>query len=116
MNKIIVILICMCGSMATYAQNTRNVEAPKPPTPTYQNVKKEKNFLNFLKNKKNRPKSREVAEFRDRMRDVYKQRKKREKLADKKRYKDPTYFGHKRKPKKRPPGKQKFCKVCGIKH
>jgi len=31
-------------------------------------------------------------------------------------YSDPTYFGHKKKPKKRPPGKKKFCKECGIYH
>ncbi|MFN5557124.1 MAG: hypothetical protein ACK5QK_07885 [Chryseotalea sp.] len=29
---------------------------------------------------------------------------------------NPQYFGHKRPPKKRPPGKMKFCKVCGLKH
>ncbi len=31
-------------------------------------------------------------------------------------YGDPMYFGHKRKPKKRPPGKRKFCKECGMVH
>ena len=29
---------------------------------------------------------------------------------------NPLYFGHKRPPKKRPPGKMKFCKTCGLKH
>ncbi|MCU0382841.1 MAG: hypothetical protein MUF68_02135 [Cyclobacteriaceae bacterium] len=29
---------------------------------------------------------------------------------------NPQYFGHKRPPKKRPPGKMKYCKVCGLKH
>ncbi len=32
------------------------------------------------------------------------------------RYNDPSYFGHKHKPKKHRPGKKKFCKECGIAH
>ena len=31
-------------------------------------------------------------------------------------YADPLYFGHKRKPIKRPVGKRKFCKECHIVH
>lgn len=31
-------------------------------------------------------------------------------------YSDPLYFGHKRKPIKRPVGKRKFCKECHIVH
>ena len=31
-------------------------------------------------------------------------------------YSDPSYFGHKRKPKKRAVGKRKFCKECEIVH
>lgn len=36
--------------------------------------------------------------------------------AKKPQYSDPTYFGHKKKPKKRPVGKRKFCHECGIVH
>jgi hypothetical protein len=39
-----------------------------------------------------------------------------ERSADNPRNNDPTYFGHKRPPKKRPPEKMKFCKVCLIRH
>ena len=42
--------------------------------------------------------------------------KKRAKLSKKPQFSDPSYFGHKRKPKKRPPGKKKFCKACEIVH
>ena len=35
---------------------------------------------------------------------------------EKPRYANPLYFGHRRPPKKRPLGKQKFCKTCRIKH
>ncbi|MDQ3394021.1 MAG: hypothetical protein M3512_07920 [Bacteroidota bacterium] len=31
-------------------------------------------------------------------------------------YSDPSYFGHKKKPKKRPLKKRKFCHECGITH
>ncbi len=99
------------------AQNTRNVEAPKPPRPTYQASKKEKKgTFAFLKKKEKKQGKNEVEEFRARLSKVYKQKAKEERLADKPQYKDQSYFGHKRKPKKRPPGKQKFCKVCKIKH
>jgi hypothetical protein len=36
--------------------------------------------------------------------------------AKKPQYSDPSYFGHKKKPKKRPVGKRKFCQECGIVH
>ncbi|MDH3708664.1 MAG: hypothetical protein OER04_02185 [Cyclobacteriaceae bacterium] len=39
-----------------------------------------------------------------------------ERIKDKPQYSDPSYFGHKRKPKKRPVGKRKLCKECGIVH
>ena len=44
-----------------------------------------------------------------------KERRKMLKKYDKPRYKDPTYFGHKRKPKIRPKNKRKLCK-CGVYH
>jgi hypothetical protein len=52
----------------------------------------------------------------DRMAAVEKERRKTERLADKPQYSDPSYFGHKRPPKKRPPGKMKYCKECGLRH
>jgi len=46
-------------------------------------------------------------------------KKKYRKMAkgmEKPQYSDPTYFGHKKQPKKRPKGKRKFCEECGIVH
>lgn len=54
--------------------------------------------------------------FYERMEEVARQRRKNEKLMEKPQYSDPMYFGHKRPPKKRPPEKMKYCKVCGIRH
>jgi hypothetical protein len=59
---------------------------------------------------KNKEQTRDFINYRK------KQAMKMEYEMEKPQYKDPLYFGHKRKPKKRPPGKQKFCKECGMKH
>lgn len=55
-------------------------------------------------------------DFYKRMEIVAKNRRKAEKELMKPQYSDPSYFGHKKKPKKRPPGKTKYCKECGIRH
>lgn len=52
----------------------------------------------------------------ERMKAVVKANRKAEKEMLKPQYSDPSYFGHKRKPKKRPSGKMKFCKECEIRH
>lgn len=57
-----------------------------------------------------------VNDYRLRMQAVAKRNARQEKLARKPRYSDPTYFGHKRPPKKRPVGKRKLCKECMIVH
>lgn len=116
MNKFLGLLILSLGiSLSSVAQNTRSTDTPSAPRPTYQSAKKakKKGMFSFLK--KQKPKN-EVAEFRAKMSKVYKQKAKEEKQLEKPRYSDPSYFGHKRPPKKRPVGKQKFCKVCKIKH
>ncbi len=57
-----------------------------------------------------------VKEYEERMVANVKKHKKLEKLMKKPQYTDPSYFGHKRKPKKRKPGKRKFCTECEIVH
>lgn len=57
-----------------------------------------------------------IKEFEIRMETAAKEKKLAEKEMRKPQYSDPSYFGHKRKPKKRPPGKKKFCKECGLYH
>ncbi|MEM1135993.1 MAG: hypothetical protein AAGI07_09145 [Bacteroidota bacterium] len=44
------------------------------------------------------------------------QLRKEESMKTDPRYTDHLYFGHKKPPKKRPVGKQKLCKECGIRH
>lgn len=116
MKFIILSAFCLLGS-GLLAQNTRTSNAPVPPKPVYQSTKKDsKGFLGLSKKKNTSLQYNEVTAFRERLQKVYKEKAKEEKLSQKKRYKDPTYFGHKRKPKKRPVGKQKFCSICRIKH
>lgn len=55
-------------------------------------------------------------EFQDRVEAFAKTRRKNERMLMTPQYSDPSYFGHKRPPKKRPPNKMKFCKECGIRH
>lgn len=57
-----------------------------------------------------------VKEAEERQEANAKRREKEAKLAEKPQYSDPSYFGHKKKPKKRPVGKRKMCKECGIVH
>lgn len=57
-----------------------------------------------------------IQEFQQRMKKNARKYHKIERIKDRPQYSDPTYFGHKRKPKKRPVGKRKFCKECGIVH
>jgi len=125
MNKfLLVIIICLLAAGALSAQNTRTAEIPKQPKPQYQAVKKEKKGLfSFLK-KKDKPQLKfseeERLAFRKRVSKAYAENAKIERKADKIKRKEAKrgekFHGHKRPPKKRPPGKQKFCKVCRIKH
>ncbi len=57
-----------------------------------------------------------VKEYEERMEANAKRYKKEAKLAEKPQYSDPSYFGHKKKPKKRSLKKRKLCKECGIVH
>jgi hypothetical protein len=55
-------------------------------------------------------------EYYERVEAFAKTRRRNEKMMMTPQYSNPTYFGHKRPPKKRPPHKMKFCKECGIRH
>ncbi len=64
----------------------------------------------------NKRMDKKIKEFDKRMAANARQDRKEARLALKPQYSDPSYFGHKRKPKKRPPGKRKFCKECSLTH
>ena len=54
--------------------------------------------------------------YYEQLRRMAKSRRKAEKEMLKPQYSDPSYFGHKRKPKKHKPGKMKYCRECGLRH
>jgi membrane protein involved in colicin uptake len=70
--------------------------------------KRSKNRLSFTDQK--------IQEYENRQEANAKRAREQAKEMEKPRYSDPSYFGHKSKPKKRSPGKKKFCKQCGISH
>jgi hypothetical protein len=115
MLRIVLISVFVIYTFMVKGQNTRDIGPPKPPAPQYQSAKKSSKQSRFARVFKRKEKT-EVEAFRERVSESYKKKAKEEKKSNKPQFKDPTYFGHKKPPKKRPPGKQKFCKQCGMKH
>lgn len=101
-----------------FAQSTRDT-GTAPPRPIYQasKQKSKRGFLGIFKKKDNTKKVvEEQDKFEERMKAVAKQKAKEARLANKKQYSNKFYFGHKREPKKRKPGKKKWCKICEFAH
>ena len=55
-------------------------------------------------------------EFYERVEKAAKEKQRLLKILAKSQYSDPSYFGHKKKPKRRPPHKMRFCDECHIRH
>jgi hypothetical protein len=55
-------------------------------------------------------------EFYEQIEKAAKQKQRLLKKLAKPRYSNRLYFGHKHKPKKRPPHKMRYCEQCGIRH
>jgi hypothetical protein len=108
------VFIMFLSCLAAKAQSTRD-PGVKPQAPVYQAEPKKKT------GKRKTPTGRvsgveTQAEFQARMKAVAKEMAKRDRMMSKPQYSDPSYFGHKRPPKKRPVGKRKFCKECEMVH
>jgi hypothetical protein len=110
----ILILFLLTMAATAMAQSTRN---PDQQQSFESNVKVSK------KKKRSKKKGRyayqidnAVEEYEALMKQNAKKYAKMQKDMKKPQYSDPTYFGHKRKPKKRPLHKRKMCKECGIVH
>ena len=98
------------------AQSTRDVSSGTQPKPQFESVQRQSRERGFFEKLFKKEEETEVEQFRANLKRVEKRRKKAAKIAAKPQYSDPTYFGHKKPPVKRPPGKQKFCKECQMKH
>jgi hypothetical protein len=55
-------------------------------------------------------------EFYERIEKAAKDKQRMLKILAKPQYSDPSYFGHKKKPKRRPPHKMRMCDECQIRH
>lgn len=124
--KYIVLILLFFGSISFGQAQSKNkkkkerqeVKAPKE-TPSSRDPGTSDNLF---KGERRTPKSsgsleaKAVQEYQQRMKKNARKYNKIERIKDRPQYSDPSYFGHKRKPKKRPVGKRKFCKECGIVH
>lgn len=129
--SLLLTFICLFSVSVNFAQtkkkNTKKEQAEysnsySPYTPSNEKstiskktVKKKKKKTSFRASY-NKSLEQKKEDFQDLMVANAKKRKKEAKLSKKPQYSDPSYFGHKRKPKKRPVGKRKLCKECGIVH
>jgi hypothetical protein len=99
---------------ASFDSDYSSVRAKKETRKAKKLTKKDRNnsyTYNYLKNLDVKKK-----EFEKRMKQNAREDRKMAREMQKPQYSDPMYFGHKKKPKKRPAGKRKFCKECGIIH
>lgn len=123
------IVIILGGSLNLYAQGVEGPGKKKKKAESNQSQSQPSSLEPYYPSKNYEPdkKKRDTRserkitydardKFYDRMEQLAKQERKHEKEMAKPQNSDPMYFGHKRPPKKRPPEKMKFCKVCGIRH
>ncbi|HLT80504.1 MAG TPA: hypothetical protein VKZ86_05700 [Cyclobacteriaceae bacterium] len=123
----LIVIFLACGVSTAFAQKKEKkskrsrkqteVNQPTSMDPSYPTM----HYTPKVKSERKRGKKIEVTynaekRYYEQMERVAKARKKAEKELMKPQYSDPMYFGHKRPPKKRPPGKMKYCKECGIRH
>lgn len=112
-------LVLLFFSVASFAQKKKSQQQQTATQPSSIDAyAPQQNYTPVQKKAKSNQKikydSRE--DFYKRMELVAKQRRYAERQMLKPQYSDPSYFGHKKKPKRRPPGKIKYCKECGIRH
>jgi len=94
------------------AQSSRDITTPQQQGAQYNSKQTSKGRKKVRADKYDRLQK----EYDERMKDNLKENKKEARLMEKPQYSDPSYFGHKRPPKKRPVGRRKFCSECGIVH
>ena len=119
MAKKLIVLLILVGSTAM-AQNSVDIK-----TVESNQLEVKSSYTKSNVKSKSNPKSKhryddyydkKIVEYEDRMKANAKKHKKEARLMKKPKYSNPSFFGHKRKPKKRPPGKRKLCKECEIVH
>lgn len=113
----VILVLCASSAQAQFWKKKKSKETESA-RPTAMNPLPRPDQYQGKASKKNNQGTTYNAErnFYERKEQLAKERRKNERLLQKPQYSDPSYFGHKRPPKKRKPGKMKFCKECGIRH
>jgi hypothetical protein len=115
----LVVIVLMLLAGASVAQSSKRKKKPEvQPTPSSVDpAYPQKNYEPRKARRSTRGATYDSEKmFYERMAKLEKTRRKNEKMMETPQYSDPSYFGHKRPPKKRKAGKIKFCKECGIRH
>lgn len=108
---LIIVILLIVGAQGLRAQNQSNQPSSLQP-----NLPKKVYSPKVSRKKSKGPTYDARDKFYDRMEKLEKKKKKNMKNESNPRYSDFQYFGHKKPPKKRPPEKMKYCKICGIRH
>ncbi len=105
--------ILLFTSNESLAQSSRDSEVKKASESSSQifSTKKKASKKSY-----NQQYDQSIKDYEKLMKANKKKYRKMAKGMEKPQYSDPTYFGHKKPPKKRPKGKRKFCDECGIVH
>jgi hypothetical protein len=122
--RTVLVFIFVLSTAVCYGQFWKKKKA-KQPAPTENS--QEANSLNPTSSKKEyAPKASKKnssgttydaeQKYYERMAALEKTKRKEEEMKLKPQYSDPSYFGHKRPPKRHKAGKLKYCKECGIRH
>ncbi|MDH4057319.1 MAG: hypothetical protein OEU76_01075 [Cyclobacteriaceae bacterium] len=118
MIRIAYFVFCLLVSVGVVAQSSTDNNPTPPPArpssvePYYPKEERQPKKIKPLR----KASYSAVDNFYERKKRVAKANRKAEKELLKPQYSDPSYFGHKKPPKRNPPGKTKYCKECGLRH
>ena len=117
--RALLVIVLILITSAAFAQSRKGKKKPVANTqqPNALNPEPKKNYAPKPSRKSaDGPTFESEQKYYDRMAALEKAKRKTERLQSLPQYSDPMYFGHKRPPKKRKPGKMKYCRECGIRH
>src|SRR6478609_5199995 len=117
--KYLCFLCCSMLTVAAYAQTGQPFDTSTIPNSRNPATKNESKVFSpkqakAFKYKKVNVKHTARYEFYERVENAAKEKQRILKKLAKPQYSNRLYFGHKHKPKKRPPLKMRFCEQCGI--
>jgi hypothetical protein len=120
----ILLFICVLGGGFAAAQTPNSLTPGESKISTATTVKHSKKRSGFFAPgrsrsatfKKGKVKHSARYEFYERIERAAKEKQRLMRKLAKSQYSDPSYFGHKKKPKRRPPHKMRFCNECHIRH